>query len=411
MAIALASCVERVDAPLPVDKQLAVQAGHWSEVASFGGNAALSVDSPDAWQRRYDDGTFNYISGVDSTADEVWVCDIGISRIQVFDYEGHFLRSYGSGIPTLGVQFAHGKCVDGTRPSDAELLRLTNESHNSRNAFEESADGKRWIGTERENFMASDVLVQPYGFIMADWAKTGVYDQAARAPGVISVPLDGRAVTRFDGPDPGWPSFIAGGDDGRHFAASDPPRNALYLWEPARKEGLKYRKSNHEVQMAEVMDSLYRTANSPLPFQYMQQRASKAGGEVGQFNHISGVAVAFDKVLACDMENRRIQIVEARGDDEFFFGKVMRVIDALKENGQQRFERPRDIDVDLNTGHMYVLDDERQEVVELSPKFDRLGVVAKGFGSAQMIDLSPDGRHLFITDRHDNKVHEYVRSD
>lgn len=404
-------CVERVDAPLPVDRNLAAQAGHWSEAGSFGGNASLTVESEDPWQRRFDDGTFVHISGVDSTKDEVWVCDIGISRIQVFDYEGRYLRSYGSGIPVSGAAWKDGKPVDGTRPSDAELLRLVNESHDAHNEFEDSATGARWVGTERENFIASDVLVLPYGYLMADWAKTGIYDQARRQPGIVSVPLDGRAVTRFEGTEPGWQSFICGDRAGKHFAASDPLRNAVYVWEPGRKEGQKFRKSNQEARMADVMDALYRSSDSPLPFQWMQQRASKAGGAPGEFNHISGVAIAFDKVLACDMDNHRIQVIEPRGDDEFYFGKVMRVIEANEPDGKPRFVRPRDIDVDLQSGHMYVLDEERQEVAELSPTFERLGVVASGFGSAQMLDLSPDGRHLFVTDRHDNKVHHYVRGD
>jgi hypothetical protein len=412
LTLIASSCVERVDAPLPIDPQLAAQAGKWSEVGSFGGDATLTVESDDPWQRRYDDGTFVLISGVDSTADEVWACDIGISRIQVFDYDGNFLRSYGSGIPTTGVKFTEGAPVDGTRPTDAELLRLVNESRDASNGFERSPAGQRWIESHRENFIASDVLALPFGYIMADWAKTGIYDQAKRRPGIIQIPFDpATRPVRFEGTEPGWPTYIVGDRDGTHYASSDPLRNALYLWEPARKEGQKYRASNHQVAMADVMSALYRSEGSPLPFLAMLGNANKAGGGPGQFNHIAGVALAFEKVLVCDMENQRIQIIEARGDDEFYFGKVMRVIDGMQTDGKRRFMRPRDIDVNLETGYMYVLDDERQEVVELSPTFDRLGVVAKGFGSAQMLDLSPDGRHLFVTDRHANQVHHYVRSD
>jgi hypothetical protein len=400
-SVVISGCVERVDAPLPVDRRLAAEAGSWTAAGTFGGTAELVTTSDDPWERRFDDGTFLRLSGLDTTADEVWVCDTAISRIQVFDYDGNFQRSYGSGVP-----------IDEVRPSDAELLRLTNASRKATNDFEQSANGQRWIGSEAEHFIAADVVVTADSYVIADQAKTGIYTSAKRAPGVVSLPLDGgRAPLRMEGVEPGWPSYVNASRDGRHFAASDPLRNALYIWEPGRETGPPVRKTNQQVTLEDVMEAMYRSSSNPLPYRMMMQRISKAGGLPGEFDGIGGVVVAFDKVVACDTNNSRLQVFEPRGDDEFYFGKVIRVIDPFTPAGKPRFVAPRDIDIDGESGRVYVLDTDRQEVVELSPTFDRLGVVARGFQGAYALDLSPDGRHLFVSDRPSGLVHHYVRSD
>src|SRR5436190_22155791 len=104
-------CIERIDASLPATARASgFTIPEWHYVNSFGGSASLSVDNPDPWQRRYEDGKFLSLAGLDATADEVWVCDLGISRVQVFDHEGHYLRSIGAGVP-----------IAGTLPTDEEI--------------------------------------------------------------------------------------------------------------------------------------------------------------------------------------------------------------------------------------------------------------------------------------------------
>jgi hypothetical protein len=157
----------------------------------------------------------------------------------------------------------------------------------------------------------------------------------------------------------------------------------------------------------DVMSASYDDPESPLYVQLLE-RAGKASGEPGKFNRAGGVAIAYDKLIACDTRNQRIQVFDARADDEFFWAKLLRIIEAQTPQGTQRFVEPADIDV-APDGHMFLLDSARQEVVELSPTFDRLGVVGSGYGQAYAVDVSPDGNHIFVTDRGDDKVHHYVR--
>jgi hypothetical protein len=391
-------CVERVNAPLPVDRDLAAQAGQWQAAPSFGGHAELEIESDDPWERRFGAGTFETVSGVDVTADEVWVCDLGISRLQVFDYDGNLLRTLGSGIP-----------VKGTAPDDRELFRFMEEVGAVENPFEQSAAGRRWIGAEREHFIAADVYVQDSGYVIADQAHTGIESHAKRQPGFVSIPLDpGQPVTRLPNVDPGWPAYIDG--EGQLYAGSDPLRNIVTLFAPARPEGNPAKTLGGNPTMSNVMSALFAPADHPIPYPQLLLSAGQASGEPGKFNDPGGVAIAFDKTIACDSGNRRIQVFEARADEEYFWGKLLRVIDARNEEGDRRFVVPRDVAV-APDGRIYVLDSARQEVVELSPKFDRLGVVAGGFGDAYALDISPDGRHIFVTDRGSDIVRHYVRVD
>ncbi|MDQ3022866.1 MAG: hypothetical protein M3R04_00565 [bacterium] len=391
-------CVERVDAPLPINAKLAAQARSWTEVEGFGGHARPLVETDDPWDKRFDAGTFERISGLDSSDDEVWVTDAGISRLQVFDYEGNWKREYGRGIPTYG-----------TLISDAELYFGTEGGNRDFRFWENTIEGERWIGQERELFSATDVLVLPNGYMLADLARTGLYaDSAARNPGLLNVPFDeSLPITRLEGLDAGWPSYIAGDGKGKYFAATNPLLNVAYLFAPGKTEGPSFHLIGNRPTWSDVLSAMYNNGGSPLYLQLLE-RAGRAGGEPGKFNNTGGVAVAFDKAVVCDAGNKRLQIFELRTDEAFFWGQLLRVVEATKTNGQQRFVQPRDIDI-APDGHVYVLDEVRQELVELSPTFDRLGVVGSGYGDAYAVDISPNGEHIFVTDRSDDRVHHYVR--
>ena len=90
----LTACVERVNPELRLDPRLASLAQDWSLAGSFGGDAQLEVDSPDPWQQRFEPGGFKRVAGVLAENGEVWVCDLGISRLQVFDPSGKFLEQW-----------------------------------------------------------------------------------------------------------------------------------------------------------------------------------------------------------------------------------------------------------------------------------------------------------------------------
>ena len=136
-----------------------------------------------------------------------------------------------------------------------------------------------------------------------------------------------------------------------------------------------------------------------------------AAGGARHARPLGGVAIAFDKLIACDTGNHRLQVFDARREDFAKWGKLIRVVPAHKRDGAVRFEAPRDVDVDSD-GTVFVLDTGRLEVAVLSPRFERLG----SFGGDQLLepfalDASPDGRHCFVTDRRHNQVHHYVRGD
>ena len=53
-----------------------------------------------------------------------------------------------------------------------------------------------------------------------------------------------------------------------------------------------------------------------------QQRQQRPG----KFTSLGGIALAFDKLVACDSSNYRLQVFEARRSDSAHWGKLIRVI-------------------------------------------------------------------------------------
>jgi hypothetical protein len=386
-------CMERVDADLKVAAGAAEQASKWEAAGSFGGDAVETVSSADPWEVRFAPDGFVRISGVCATGGEVWVADLGISRIQVFGEDGTFKRSYGRGMP-----------LRGTMLTDKEFLR-DYDQHRRRKDGWEGHGGAVWIGAEAELFMAADVTVSQQGFYIADWAKSSGTTQADRTPGIVLHHFDGTPPTRFPSINSGWPHYVD--FENGLIVTSDALLNTVYMNTPNESPQLKV------FGTPASFDNMLRAkeqAQDPRQLIQALYGAGQASGEPGKFYNPGGLVVAYDKLIVCDTGNRRIQIFETRKDDEFYYGRLLRVVTAQDSRGHVRFEEPRDIDI-APDGRMYILDTVRQEVVELSPTFERLGVVAKGFGNAYAIDLTDDGRGLFVTDRGDNSVHHYVRVD
>ena len=140
----------------------------------------------------------------------------------------------------------------------------------------------------------------------------------------------------------------------------------------------------------------------------MRNSASRAPAK---FDGLHGLCVAFNKILVCDTNNARIQVFDAKTEDRFYWGKLLRIIPARQPRGFPRFDLPRDVDVS-NQGDIYVLDIGRREVAVLNSRFERLGSFGQGVLSMPWaLDLSDDGRHCYVTDLQGNQVHHFVRQD
>lgn len=386
------ACLERVDAPL------AVAGGtpqRWEKAASFGGPARLEEDSSDPWARRYAPGGFARIAGLDAGESELWVADLGLSRLQAFDFEGRFIRSIGSGVP-----------ADGTLPSDAELAEDYQRHAGRAAAWEHSPAAQSWVSNTSGLFLAADVAIAPEGLWIADQARTSFSDKGRRVPAPRLLRWDGTTGS-LPNPRHLWPGWIAAG--GGMVAVSEHIANRVVLYATGT-DPRQFTINDNSANLSKLWDTLAVAVKQPR-FSEILDRQTLASSQPGQLRYPGGVALAFGKLLVCDQGNRRIQVFEARRDDQYYWGKLVKVILPIGPDGRQRFEEPQDLAVAAD-GSIFLLDRARNEVAVLSPAFERLGAIGHGdFGRPYSVAASPDGRHCYVSDQSTNQVHHYVRSD
>lgn len=390
----LAGCMQRLDADLPITAQAGDVPTSWQLAGSFGGAAQVSVNSSDPYQVRFAPGGFVEIAGVCATKSEVWVCDLGLSRIQIFDLSGNYLRSIGAGVPLAGTLVTSEQLYEESRRAKEMLPNW------------QDGPGLRWVGTERELFKISDVAVTDTGYWVADQVLTQFGMTAKRFGGEYFVPFDGSPIKPVRDVKPVWPMYVAYSNG--ILAASDPAFNSLQIVDTA-KGSPRSKQLGAQASIINIMRLRDEYSQDP-DFAQLERRVSGADSAPAKFDYPCGVAVAHDKVLVCDTQNHRIQIFEGRNRGQFW-GKLLRVIMPRKLGGAMRFDAPRDVDVAQN-GQVFVLDGGRNEVALLSSSFERLGSFARNeIALPWALDLSDDGRHCYITDRRTNKVFHYAATD
>jgi hypothetical protein len=400
LALALASggCLERTNAtPPPTLRHADVPVPRWKYVASFGGPAQLTVSSDDPYARRYEDGKFVQLSGISATDHELWACDLGVSRVQVFDFDGRWLRSVGSGVP-----------LEGTLPTDAELYheqKTLNLQQGTK--WEDTPNGQRWVNDKTGLFKASDIVATDKGFWLADQTTTSGYGHSARFANVrfygddgsqMELPVENHLV---------WPAYLAVDRD--VLAFSEDPGNVLWMArrDPEQGQWIIKRPNNYTSHFVGVM-GVWQNEQFGSSYARDFAHATNASASEEGFDQIGGVAFFDGKLLVCDRQNRRIKVYESRPEYATSqWGKMLKIISGDKPTGGMRFAVPRDVDVSSD-GVIYVLDAERREIAILSPNFERVGTIpGDHFDDPRALSLSPDGQHLFVSDPGSGLIHRY----
>jgi hypothetical protein len=396
-ALFLCGCMERIDGDLPVKVARGVKpAKHWALAGKFGGDAEVLADSADPWEVRFKPGGFKRIAGVNATADEVWVCDTKISRIQVFDFSGRFLRSYGAGMP-----------LEGTLLSDLEQYNETKQD--ARKPKWEDGPGARFIGRERDYFCIADVCPRPDGYWAADQLRTSGMAEPKRQGGVFFVPFDGSPVKRVKIQTCIWPGFIS--DGGSTLGVTESAANKVGMIRIS-VDGFPARQLTKAGSSFTNLMKVRVEYGSSKNFLNLWHYVSGNDNKPASFNWPGGTAFAFGKLVACDPGNHRLQVFDSAPNHlDAKYGTLIRIIGARTSDGSLRFANPLDIDIDADGG-VYLLDGERMEIGMLNSSFQRTGRFAnKDLISPYALDLSDDGRHCFVTDKRLNMVLHYAVSD
>jgi hypothetical protein len=398
LALGLTGCLERTGTvPPPMTAHSPVPVPHWSYVSRFGGKAELSTDSPDPYARRYTDGRFMLIAGLYATSDEVWVCDLGLSRIQVFGYDGGLRRTIGSGAPVFE-----------TLPTDVQLyIEDQTIKPSEQQRWEEKPEGQRWVHDKDTLFKAADIVVTPNGYWISDQASTSGNGAAAREATCRFYANDG---TRFELPTEGhavWPDYLTA--DGGVVAFGEDHGNVLWMghYRPDQKRWDLKRPANYTTSFRGVM-GVWQHVPFNSNFATQLARVENASSSESGFHEVGGMTLYQGKLLVCDRQNHRLKIYEARPDSEKWGALLKLVAGQRARDGGLRFDSPRDVAVSSD-GLIYVLDGERREVAILAPNLERVGTIAgDGLDDPRALALSPDGRNLFISDAGRNMVHCYA---
>ena len=390
----LGGCLQRTDADLPTQGSGAEFSTDWQLVGAFGESAPELPEGADAWETFYAPGQFREIAGLCATDDEVWVCDLGVSRVQVFDFDGSYLREVG-----------RGNALDGLLPTDEQLYRQ--KVYGTKNTEKwEKAYGAPWAGSEGELFKAADIVVTTAGYWLADQARTDIGTRVLRGAGFYFVTPEGIPA-HYKNSQMYWPEFLA--VNGPVLAYIDSTCNYLWMCAPGTS-AWRTKTFSQTPNFNAIVGVQAEFAGTPQ-YQLRMDLASNASTAPGQFNHAGGLAFAYNKLVVCDGGNRRLQVFEGRSDPDANWGTLLRIIPAENPAKGQRFDVPIDLDISF-AGLVFVLDGSRREVALLNPLFERIGSFGQGeLSDPRAIDLSDDGRHCFITDSAKNQVLHYAAVD
>lgn len=329
-------------------------------------------------------GRFLSISGVAAADGIVAVADTGLARIQLFDYEGNFIRALGSSIK-----------LEGLIPSLEELYAHLQDT-------EEEMYPEAVVQAMREHsfFRAADV-----GFYDGElFVLNALYshlrrDQAILDPRVIRLDLEGNFLGEIGVPSV-QVSFFAVDEAAHRLAVNDNLSNNLELVDiPTERTIFSLSKREHS-DMRGLIRLLQGAQDTERESRIFRQW-THAGSAQDQFDNIRGVAIYQDKVLAVDRNNRRIKIYS---DD----GRLIGIVNDRQPGRPPIFADPVDIAVSPE-GVVFLSD--RSELVHgvlvLSPQFEpRYAITYRDMQFPGYLALSPEG-YLFVTDSSTQEVYMF----
>ena len=374
----LLMCVCWMAASCPVDPEHAMlQSGSTAEkiplgaaslsfITSFGGTGTSK-------------GQFKRIGGLAAADGRIYVTDQQVARIQVFDYNGKLLTSWGSGldVSTYGVsEEALASNIEATEETLFQPMVL--EQLNARTFFR-GFDAAMYRG---------DVLILNN---LHSRAKTA---QALMNPEILEFTPEGELV-RIHDIDSLLPVSIACDEEKGNIVVGDVLNSCYEVFRLDDGGFLSGSKRGFNRDYFNYLETVYKEQTPELRQQKSDEWMGK-GTKNGEFNYIAGVAFYKGMVIAADMNNRRLQVF--REDGTF--------LNAVVGSGPGRetlFTMPFDVAVTEN-GVVYLSDQSETTpgVTAFTSSFKPLYKIAHPqLAAPGYIEITEDG-YLFVTDLSSN---------
>jgi len=346
-------------------------------IASFGGPGL-------------EEGRFRLIGGVAARGGRVYVGDQRLSRVQVFDYFGKFLGSWGCGLDTKDFGVTDQKLALNPQASEAELM---------------SAGVVEAI-VRRDFFRPFDVAVYEGDVLVLNNFRSRVDATVAlMTPEILRFSPQGELRERYP-ISAMLPGFIAVDEANHRAACSDYMNNAFVVYDLVKGE---LAGSSRKLLQSSYESYLHLVVNAPTPEQQVQRLRewTLVGSGEGQFDLIGGLAFysaqsaegeTVDMVLAVDTNNNRLQIFTAEG-------KHLQTIAGAEPGKRSLFTSPVDVAVTAK-GVVYLTDqDPKMPAVSVfSSRFELLyKLVHPDMAKPAYLDITPDG-FIFVSDLATNQV-------
>ena len=359
----------------PVDPKLSsrerMEVGPREFIRSFGGQG-MEV------------GHFLSISGIAAADGVVEVADAGLARVQLFDYEGNFMRAIGSGIKLEG------------------LLPNLNELYSRLSETEEELYPEAVVQAMREHtfFRALDVgFYDGELFVLNSLYSRLDRERAILKPAALRFDLEGNFLGEVSLPSV-QVSFFAVDPAAHRLAVNDDLSNSLILVDVPTERTVFYAGVQDHTDMRGLIYQLQRV-DDPERQSRIYRDWTHAGSGQDRFDSICGVAIYRDKVLAVDRNNRRVKIYSERGD-------LLGIVNDREPGRPRIFAEPLDVEVSPE-GVVFLSDSSElvHGVLVLSPELKpRYAITHPDISIPGYLALSPEG-YLFLTDVGTQKVYVF----
>lgn len=367
-------------ASCPVDPEYAtLQSGSTAEkipmgaaslsfITSFGGTGTSK-------------GQFKRIGGLAAADGRIYVTDQQVARVQVFDYDGKLLTSWGSGLDVSTYGVNEEVLVSNLNAGEDTLFQpMVLEEIKSRNFFR-AFDAAMYRG---------NVLILNN---LHSRAKTA---QALMNPEVIEFTPEGELVRVYD-IESLLPVSISCDEENGIIAVGEVLNSCYEVFSLSDGSYVSGNKRSVKRDYSDYLEMVYREKTPELRQRKSDEWMGK-GTKNGEFSYIAGVAFYKGMVIAADMNNRRLQVF--REDGTF--------LNAIVGSGPGRetlFTMPFDVAVTPN-GVVYLSDQSETKpgVTALSSSFKPLYKIAHPqLAVPGYIEITEDG-YLFVTDLSSNQV-------
>ncbi len=322
------------------------------------------------------DGLFHVISGISAGDGVVYVGDADLSRIQVFDYAGKFLYSFGSGLSLKKVTPSPSEIWNRVDVNEAELL-----SSEAISALE-----------SHSLFRTADLAYFEGEILVLNALYSAPNEKTARlVPSILRYTPSGAYLGSLKIPSI-LPSFFDVDQGTYQAVVNDVLNNGFFTVDLVEGQVLFSSNSKSKNSYSDFLNTIYSTENIERQ-KVLYQQWTSAGSTDEAFDGISGVAFFRDKILAVDRVNKRIKIY-ARD------GRLLKIVNA-KPEGQTLylFEDPIDIAV-TEEGVVFLSDASptQPSVIAFSPRFTPLfSLRHRGLRQPSSIDVTADD-YVFVVD-------------